>query len=142
MYIVYDNSTGSVQKSNSIRDFNIYYNIKDGESGNSVDYEFSNGDIRYNPDNPVAIKYNTAIDKKINLRGLIVEYNGHSYKGDDVSASRMLSNLVTMSDEEAIQWKTASSEVITLSKSDLSSILKIINNQKTEIITSNLENGS
>ena len=139
MFIVYDENDFTLKKSNSNRDFSIYHEVSNTESGDSVDYEFINDSIVYNPNNTTALAYRSRLDKKRALRELTVLYNGNTFSANENSTSRMTSNVSIMSDSEIIQWK-AENTVVDLTKSDLINILKTINNRRTEIIIGSIQN--
>ena len=135
MYIVYDKNDFTLKCSNSIRDFDMFYEIRDGESGNSIDYEIKNGSINYNQNNDLSILYNKKINKIRGLRELSVEYNGDLFTADDFSVSRMVSNISVMENEETVDWKSSEGKIVILRKEDLVNIIKKINLIRTEIIT-------
>ena len=139
MFIVYDENDSTLKKSNSNRGFSIYHEVLNTESGDSIDYEFINESIVYNPSNATAVEYKNRLSKKVALRELTVVYNDNTFSANESSTSRMTSNVFVMSDSEVVQWK-AENTVVDLTKNDLINILKIINNKRTEIIVGNTQN--
>lgn len=135
MFIVYDSSIGELVFSNVNREFDIIYEIKDGESKNSIDYLLDNGAIVYSPNNSAALNYYKKIDSKKALRELTIEYNNIIYKADDESTSRMISNISVMNDMDVVEWKTLDGSIVPVTKNDLISIVKLANIERTKLIT-------
>lgn len=133
MYIVYDGN--ELITSNTNRDFDVYYKIKDDESTLSIEYELINGCIVYTPNNTKAVLYKEGVSKKNTLKTLTVKYNSCIYKADDISVSRLLSNYLVMTESETVAWKTYDGTITTLTKQDITELLRYINNIKTDIIT-------
>ena len=135
MFIVYDKSIGKLVFSNTSRGFDIVYEVQEGESKNSVDYMLDNENIVYSPDNTIALEYYKRVNSKKTLRELTISYNCITYKANDESTSRMLSNIAVMNDTDTIDWKTLDGSIIAVTKNDLVNIVKAANAERTMLIT-------
>lgn len=68
---------------------------------------------------------------------IIVEHNGKEFQGDEVSQDRMARAILSLSDEDTINWVAYDNTEIEMTKADLQTILTQAREQQSSIWNKN-----
>lgn len=79
-----------------------------------------------------------ARDKSINE--LSISFNGKIFQADETSQIRMLKAILSLENNESIQWITKDNQIVTLTKEQLTNIFKKIIKEQTNIWLKPLQN--